>query len=98
MCPQLLPQERQVSASYINDCLGLDLSSDRIADLLSRMALDAHVVNSGEALQVQIPVTRSDVLHDADVMEVPPPPGPQLRTALNFRHVRVLLSGIAQCY
>ena len=68
----MAPQERKVKTRYINDCLGLDLDAPKIAELLSRMTLDAQVESSGEAVTVSIPPTRSDILHDADVMEVSP--------------------------
>ena len=66
----MMPEARQVQIAYINNCIGLDLGAQQVADLLSRMALDASVSSSGEAVDVLIPTTRSDCLHDADVMEV----------------------------
>ena len=68
--PNLDAQKREVKIDFINNCLGLDLDSDKVATLLSRMALDASASSSGEAVTVSIPPTRSDILHDADVMEV----------------------------
>jgi len=69
-------QQREVSLAYVNDCLGLDLEAGKVAELLSRMALDASPGADGDTVNVRIPPTRTDVLHDADVMEViPPPPG-----------------------
>lgn len=68
--PNLDSQERQVDVKYINDCLGLSLDAALIADLLSRMALEASASQDGGSVSVLIPPTRSDVLHDADVMEV----------------------------
>lgn len=42
---------------------GLDLASERIAGLLSKMQLAAQAVEGGKAVRVQVPITRSDVLH-----------------------------------
>lgn len=68
--PQLGNQERQVDVKYINDCLGLGLKASVIADLLSRMALEASPSADGKTVSVLVPPTRSDVLHAADIMEV----------------------------
>ena len=58
-----------MDAAYIEGCLGLNLGAGKIAELLSRMALDAAPTADGKAVTVVVPPTRSDVLHDADVME-----------------------------
>ena len=70
MYPILEDQERKVQVKYVNDCLGLSLAASEIAELLSRMALQASPTPDGKAVTVLVPPTRSDVLHDADVMEV----------------------------
>ena len=67
--PTLEGQQRTVDAAYIEGCLGLNLGPGKIAELLSRMALDAAPTADGKAVTVVVPPTRSDVLHDADVME-----------------------------
>ena len=56
--------------SYINSCTGLDLDAKQIASLLSRMALTATASPSADSVHVKIPPSRSDILHDCDVMEV----------------------------
>lgn len=53
--------------------IGVSLETAQIADLLSRMQLQAKPVQGSEAVQVLVPPTRSDVLHACDVMEVSPP-------------------------
>ena len=58
-----------MDVAYIEGCLGLNLGAGKIAELLSRMALDAAPTADGKAVKVVVPPTRSDVLHDADVME-----------------------------
>lgn len=61
---------RKIGVKYINGYLGLRLPPEKIADLLSRMALAAKPVDGGEAVEVEVPPTRSDVLQDVDVVEV----------------------------
>ena len=68
--PNLESQQRTVDIKFINDCLGLSLEAGIIADLLSRMALEASPSEDGKSVSILIPPTRTDVLHDADVMEV----------------------------
>lgn len=70
MYPRLNNQQREVEIKYINDCLGLKLEAPQIADLLSRMALEASSSKDGQSVSILIPPTRTDVLHNADVMEV----------------------------
>lgn len=41
----------------------------QVADLLSRMQLEAKVTASGQEVELAVPVTRSDVLHACDVVE-----------------------------
>ena len=57
-------------ASYVNSCTGLSLASTEVSALLQRMALTAAVspANSDE-IQVHVPPTRPDILHECDIME-----------------------------
>ena len=79
--PDLTSRAMEVDVTYINRCVGVDLGAAKIAELLSRMALTAKAVGGGQAVSVEVPPTRSDVLHACDIMEVgscrvsaPPPP------------------------
>ena len=68
--PDLTPREMQAEVSYINECCGLSLSPEKICDLLKRMALNANPSKSSKDLiDVHIPPTRADILHQCDVME-----------------------------
>ncbi|CAK0774111.1 hypothetical protein CVIRNUC_004136 [Coccomyxa viridis] len=69
VCPNLDSQKRDVSVSYINSCTGLQLTAEQIASLLSRMALTAQASPSGDSVHVEVPPSRSNILHDCDVME-----------------------------
>ncbi len=42
---------------------GLDLGAEKIASLLSKMQLSAQPAEGGKAVRVEVPITRSDVLH-----------------------------------
>lgn len=63
-----------VPEEVINRGIGVQLGTAQMADLLSRMQLQAEPVQAGQAVRVMVPPTRSDVLHACDVMEVTPPP------------------------
>ena len=68
--PDLTPRETEAEVSYINSCTGLKLSAEDMCKLLSRMAYTATPSKSSKnLLDVIIPPTRADVLHQCDVME-----------------------------
>lgn len=68
IAPNMKPRIMKSSKSYINSCLGLDLSTEDISKLLVKMSLKV-VGGEGDILDVEVPVTRPDVLHQCDVME-----------------------------
>ena len=70
MYPDLSSREMVVPAAVINRGIGVQLGSDQMADLLSRMQLQARPSRGGQRVRVLVPPTRSDVLHACDVMEV----------------------------
>lgn len=68
--PDLTPRSTQAEVDYIQACTGVDLSPSAICDLLTRMAYTARPSKSSSNLiDIDIPPTRADVLHQADVME-----------------------------
>lgn len=68
--PDLTPREAPAEISYINECCGLDLSAQQICEMLTRMSLSAKPsLSSKDLVDVSIPPTRADVLHQADIME-----------------------------
>ena len=70
LCPDLTPRETQAEVDYINECCGLDLSAKQISKMLTRMSYHAKPSTSDPNLiDVSIPPTRADVLHQADIME-----------------------------
>ena len=68
--PDLTPRTTQAEVSYINQCCDLNLSPSEICNLLTRMAYHAKPSQtSPDLIDVEIPPTRADVLHQADIME-----------------------------
>ena len=68
--------------SYINRCIGVDLGAGQIASLLSRTGLNAEASPRGDSVHVEVPPSRSDILHDCDVMEVWPAPLPTFHVTI----------------
>jgi phenylalanyl-tRNA synthetase beta chain len=68
--PDLTPRSTVAEVDYINACTGVSLSPQDICTLLTRMSYTARPSKSDKnLLDVDIPVTRADVLHQADIME-----------------------------
>ncbi|KAH9977938.1 phenylalanyl-tRNA synthetase [Lactifluus volemus] len=68
--PDLSSRQTQAHASYINSCAGLDLSASQVKVLLERMSLRAELSpGDADTLDVAIPPTRPDILHECDIME-----------------------------
>ncbi|KAF9895379.1 phenylalanine--tRNA ligase subunit beta [Aspergillus nanangensis] len=68
--PDMSNHTTQAEISYINQCCGLDLSAAQICELLKKMAYIAKPsASSPDLIDVEIPPTRADVLHQADIME-----------------------------
>ncbi|KAI9736777.1 MAG: phenylalanine--tRNA ligase subunit beta [Cirrosporium novae-zelandiae] len=68
--PNLTPRETQAEVSYINECCGLKLSPEEICTLLKKMSYKADPSKADKNLiDVHIPITRADVLHQCDIME-----------------------------
>ncbi|CEH14841.1 phenylalanyl-trna synthetase subunit beta [Ceraceosorus bombacis] len=69
LTPDLSSRSTTVRASYINSCTGLTLSSDEIVALLARMGHSARVSNDANVVEVAVPCTRPDIMHECDLME-----------------------------
>jgi len=69
--PDLTPRNFVADVSYLNDCTGLSLTPQRQCELLKRMCHTARPSKANPKLQldVSVPITRADVLHQADIME-----------------------------
>ncbi|TGO57054.1 hypothetical protein BCON_0070g00260 [Botryotinia convoluta] len=68
--PNLSPRETEAEVDYINNCCGLSESPEKICGLLKKMCLSAKPSSKDKnLLDVSIPTTRADVLHQCDIME-----------------------------
>ncbi|KAI9891359.1 MAG: phenylalanine--tRNA ligase subunit beta [Vezdaea aestivalis] len=68
--PDLTPREMQAEVGYINACCGLDLDASTICSLLEKMSHNATPSKeSPNLVDVHIPPTRADILHQCDLME-----------------------------
>lgn len=67
VAPNVQPRKTEADIDYINSCLGLQYSGEEIAKLLKKMSLVA--TPNGKLLDVEVPITRPDILHQCDIME-----------------------------
>ncbi|BFF91137.1 phenylalanine--tRNA ligase beta subunit [Drosophila madeirensis] len=65
--PELAVREERISVKRANAYIGIDEPASKLADMLTRMYLEARV--DGDSLVVKIPPTRHDVIHACDVYE-----------------------------
>ncbi|KAG7471072.1 hypothetical protein MATL_G00120500 [Megalops atlanticus] len=69
MYPELAYRKETLSGDFINQKVGINESAEGIAQLLTRMCLRSEVVGEDGRIEVEIPPTRSDVIHACDIME-----------------------------
>lgn len=67
--PELPYRKETVVVDDINKSIGISLSADDIANLLTKMCLSSIVTNDGLNIEVDVPPTRHDVLHACDIIE-----------------------------
>jgi phenylalanyl-tRNA synthetase beta chain len=68
--PDLSAREMKVEVDYLNQVTGLNLSPEEISKLLARMGHDVTPSKTdSNIIDVSIPITRADILHQADIME-----------------------------
>ncbi|XP_056904689.1 phenylalanine--tRNA ligase beta subunit [Takifugu flavidus] len=67
--PELAYRKEKLSGQLINKKIGISESTERIAQLLTRMCLLSHPTGVGDEIEVEIPPTRSDVIHACDIVE-----------------------------
>ena len=66
--PDLTPQQMNLKIDFSNERLGLDFSEEQTIEALQKSRLDAKTVEKG-VLDVSIPVYRTDILHEIDLVE-----------------------------
>jgi phenylalanyl-tRNA synthetase beta chain len=68
--PDLTPRHTQASKAYLNSVCGLNESRESLCKLLKKMCYTATPsATDKDKLEIDIPITRADVLHEADIME-----------------------------
>lgn len=69
-CPNLSPRIMEAEVDYINNCTGLNETPEGICELLTKMAYSAKPSGKDKnIIEVAVPPTRADVLHQCDIME-----------------------------
>uniref|UniRef100_A0A7N6AJD0 Phenylalanine--tRNA ligase beta subunit n=1 Tax=Anabas testudineus TaxID=64144 RepID=A0A7N6AJD0_ANATE len=66
---ELAYRKEKLSGEFINRKVGINESTEKIAQLLTRMCLRSQATGVGDEIEVEIPPTRSDVIHACDIME-----------------------------
>ncbi|KAH8791750.1 hypothetical protein F5882DRAFT_83392 [Hyaloscypha sp. PMI_1271] len=68
--PDLKPRLAEVEVDYVNSCCGLEAKPQQICDWLTKMCYTAKPSSEDEnIIEVLVPPTRADVLHQCDIME-----------------------------
>ncbi|XP_061639197.1 phenylalanine--tRNA ligase beta subunit isoform X3 [Phyllopteryx taeniolatus] len=67
--PELAYRKEKLSSKFVNQKVGINESTEKIAQLLTRMCLRSQATGVGDEIEVEIPPTRSDVIHACDIME-----------------------------
>ncbi|XP_037324785.2 phenylalanine--tRNA ligase beta subunit [Pungitius pungitius] len=67
--PELAYRKEKLSSEFINRKVGINESTETLARLLTKMCLRSEVTGVGDEIEVEIPPTRSDVIHACDIME-----------------------------
>jgi phenylalanyl-tRNA synthetase beta chain len=68
--PDLKPRMAEVEIDYVNSCCGLEAKPQQICDWLTKMCYTAKPSSTDEnIIEVSVPPTRADVLHQCDIME-----------------------------
>ncbi|KAJ3130440.1 hypothetical protein HK098_000005 [Nowakowskiella sp. JEL0407] len=66
--PDLSARKVETTVTFINKSIGIKLTGDQIVEFLAKMGLNS-ALSGNENVIVDIPPTRSDILHACDVME-----------------------------
>ncbi|KAF7560007.1 hypothetical protein G7046_g4146 [Stylonectria norvegica] len=68
--PTLKARVAKVEIDYLNSCTGLEESPESLCKLLGKMAyISRQSTTDSNILDVTIPATRADILHQCDIME-----------------------------
>jgi phenylalanyl-tRNA synthetase beta chain len=67
MTPLFLQRTMKVDPNYVNSLIGIQISIEKMAELLEKMGIYSSIVDG--KLDVKVPITRTDILHPCDVAE-----------------------------
>lgn len=67
--PELPYREEVVDVELINKRIGINVTGEEMARLLTRMCLKSEAIDGGRSLKVEVPPTRADVMHACDILE-----------------------------
>jgi phenylalanyl-tRNA synthetase beta chain len=67
--PDLSTKKLSASLNFITSSIGIELSAKEVVFQLERMGLGATLSRNETEVIVEVPITRSDILHACDVME-----------------------------
>ena len=67
--PDYMTRFVEADPKYVNGRIGVDIAPRDMAALLCRMQLPTKLVEETGMLRVEVPPTRSDVLHACDIAE-----------------------------
>ncbi|MBN3286527.1 SYFB ligase, partial [Polyodon spathula] len=67
--PELPYRKETMTSDFINKKVGFNETPESIAKLLTRMYLKSEVIGEGGEIEVEIPPTRSDIIHACDIVE-----------------------------
>jgi len=67
--PNLTSRVQKTSIDYINKSLGLKFVPEKLVALLKTMSLPGTLSSDNSTIDISVPITRSDILHECDVME-----------------------------
>ncbi|KAK1168452.1 phenylalanine--tRNA ligase beta subunit-like [Acipenser oxyrinchus oxyrinchus] len=67
--PELPYRKETLTSDFVNKKVGFNETPESIAKLLTRMYLKSEVTGEGGEIEVEIPPTRSDIIHACDIVE-----------------------------
>uniref|UniRef100_A0A8C5HPJ3 Elongation factor 1-beta n=1 Tax=Gouania willdenowi TaxID=441366 RepID=A0A8C5HPJ3_GOUWI len=67
--PELPYRKEKLSGEFVNRKIGINESTETVAQLLTRMCLLSKLTGVGDQIEVEIPPTRSDIIHACDIVE-----------------------------
>ncbi|XP_075425795.1 phenylalanine--tRNA ligase beta subunit [Ascaphus truei] len=67
--PELAYRKETLIAEKMNSKIGISETPSSLAKLLTRMCLKSQVLEDGKQIEIEIPPTRSDIIHACDIVE-----------------------------